>query len=220
MLTGITLALTTVFIGKRKGFKGLHMYASMLEYWQLLFFLTYFSVGLPSLMETLFYSFRFAAGNLVVSAILGSSGKGGDGEGGVTELMLSPGQFYKRQGDMHLFRNLADVAILLGVVFIVLAFMKILNKFTSIKPHLTSKMLQKSILAVKALLWTFTPAIAFYSFCNIFYHPSSPKYLSTLQTSLPYLLTTYIVSILSLLTPIYFFYHQYSSKTYFDKGIN
>lgn len=60
--------------------------------------------------------------------------------------MISPWQFYKFCRDIDLFRNLADVLLIFGVVLVLIVISKGLNRFTSILSVLTKKILRNKTL--------------------------------------------------------------------------
>lgn len=147
------------------------MLANIVEYFQILFFLSFLSINLPPLLDSLLFSFRFTAGHLILSSWFDSSL-------GFEQLMVSPWQYYKYTQDIHLFKNLSDIFILFGIIVICIIVSKLLNKFTKILHSYTKAVIKYKTLIIQLYLWLFMPFIGLFALINIFYSPTSNKYLN------------------------------------------
>jgi hypothetical protein len=100
--------------------------------------------------------------------------------------MVSPWQFYKYSGDIHLFKNLSDVILIFGLIIILLVISKLMNFFTKIGRKLTSKILKNKLKIIEVFLWIFFPLIGLYSMMNISFNTVDKKYQLSLQKSIVY----------------------------------
>ena len=100
--------------------------------------------------------------------------------------MVSPWQFYKYSGDIHLFKNLSDVIVMFWLIVILLIVSKLINSFTRFATDFTAKILQKKTKIIEVFFWAFLPLIGLYSMINIRLYTVDTKYQPSLQKSIAY----------------------------------